>query len=52
MLFSSLQEDDNVVKVDEAVYQIQLPYAILHQPLECGGTIAKPKKHAIALEKT
>ena len=30
MFLSSVWEDDYVIKVDEAVYQIELPQAILH----------------------
>ena len=51
MLLSSVQEDDYVIKVDEAVYQILLSWAILHQLLEYGGSNANPKRHAISLKK-
>ena len=51
MLFGSMQEDDYVIKVDEAIYQVQLPEAILHLPLQCGRSIAKPKRHAFTLKK-
>ena len=52
MFLCIMQEDDYVVQVDKAIYQIQLPKAILHQPLKSCWDIAQPKGHAVTLKKS
>ena len=44
-------ENDYVIEVDEAVCQIQLTEAVLHQPLKHGWCIAQTKRHAVALKE-
>ena len=49
MFSRHLGVDDHIIQVDEAVGQIQLAEAILHQPLESCGSVAEPKGHPFTL---
>ena len=39
-----------IIKVDEAVGQIQLPQAILHEALERSRSVAETKGHSVTLK--
>ena len=52
MLLCSMQEDDYVVQIDKAIYQIQLSQAILHQLLKSSWSVAQPEGHAVTFERS
>ena len=43
---------DHIILVNQAVGEIQLTQAILHQSLECCGHVAQAKRHVLALKET
>ena len=51
MIFCHLQEYDYVIQIDEAINEVQFAEAVLHQPLECGWSIAEPKRHAVTFKE-
>ena len=51
MPLHSMREDNYVIQIDKAIYQIQPSQAILHQPLKSSWSIAQLEQHAATLKK-
>ena len=51
MLLSHLQKYNQIIQIDQAVYEIQLTHTILHKSLESSQGITKSKRHSITLKE-
>ena len=51
VFLSHLQKHDHIIKIDQAVDEVQLTHTILHKLLESSQSISKSKRHPIALKE-
>ena len=52
VFLSHPQKHDQIIKIDQAVDEIQLTHTILHKSLESSQGITKSKRHSITLEES